>query len=188
MERRFLKDPYAIRRAVPEDIDVLRRLIERSARTVGVERYTADQMETALRGAFGVDSQLIADGTYFAVECDDGMMVACGGWSKRRTLFGGDSRPDREVGNLDPRTDAAKIRAFFVDPGHLRKGIASALLARCEAEAKAAGFLKLELMGTLTGEPFYAVRGYVPTASVSYEAEPGNFIPFIAMSKDISQL
>jgi GNAT superfamily N-acetyltransferase len=101
-------------------------------------------------------------------------------------LFGGDKRADREVGDLDPRTDAAKIRAFFVDPRHVRKGLASALLARCEAEAKAAGFLRLELMGTLTGETFYTVRGYVPTASVSYEAEPGAFIPFIAMSKNIA--
>jgi GNAT superfamily N-acetyltransferase len=180
-----LNDLYAIRRAVPEDIDVLRRLIERSARTIGVERYSAEQMETALRGAFGVDSQLITDGTYFAVEDEGRRIVACGGWSKRRTLFGGDSRPDREVGNLDPLTDAAKIRAFFVDPQHVRKGIASALLERCEAEARAAGFLKLELMGTLTGEAFYTARGYVPTRSVSYEAEPGKFIPFVAMSKDI---
>jgi GNAT superfamily N-acetyltransferase len=143
-------------------------------------------METALWGAFGVDSQLIIDGTYFAVEYKGGMVVACGGWSKRRTLFGGDNRPDREVGNLDPRTDAAKIRAFFVDPHHLRHGIASSLLARCEAEARVAGFSKLELMGTLTGEAFYAARGYAPTASVSYEAEPGVYIPFVAMSKEIS--
>jgi N-acetylglutamate synthase-like GNAT family acetyltransferase len=175
-----------IRSAGPADIDALRQLIERSARTVGVERYTAEQMETALRGAFGVDSQLITDGTYFLVEFDDGMTVACGGWSWRRTLFGGDKRVDREVGTLDPRTDAAKIRAFFVDPQHLRQGIASSLLARCEAEARAAGFLKLELMGTLTGEAFYTARGYVRTASVSYEAEPGVFIPFVAMSKEIS--
>jgi GNAT superfamily N-acetyltransferase len=185
MERCSLTDTYAIRRAVIEDIEVLERLIARSARTIGIERYTAEQMETALRGAFGVDSRLIADGTYFVAECD-AEIVACGGWSWRRTLFGGDKRADREVGDLDPRTDAAKIRAFFVDPRHVRKGLASALLARCEAEAKAAGFLRLELMGTLTGETFYTVRGYVPTASVSYEAEPGAFIPFIAMSKNIA--
>jgi GNAT superfamily N-acetyltransferase len=177
---------YQIRRAAPRDIDALRQVIERSARTVGLERYTAAQMETALRGAFGVDSQLIADGTYFAVEGEDGLIVACGGWSWRRALFGGDSRGDREVGDLDPSVDAAKIRAFFVDPRHLRKGIASALLKRCEAEARAAGFSKFELMGTLTGEPFYAAHGYVPIRSVSYEAEPGIFIPFVAMSKGLS--
>jgi GNAT superfamily N-acetyltransferase len=181
-----MNDSYEIRRAIPEDIDVLKRLIGRSARKIGTERYTAEQMETALRGAFGVDSQLITDGTYFVVEGDEGLVVACGGWSWRRTLFGSDNRADREVGELDPRTDAAKIRAFFVDPRHLRKGIASALLARCEAEAIAAGFLRLELMGTLTGEPFYTARGYVPTASISYEGESGVFIPFIAMSKGIS--
>lgn len=177
--------PYKIRRAVREDIAVLERLIERSARTIGIERYTPEQMETALRGAFGVDSQLIADGTYFVVEHEDGMIVACGGWSRRRTLFGGDKRADREAGNLDPRTDAAKIRAFFVDPRYVRKGLASSLLARCEAEARTAGFSRLELMGTLTGETFYTVRGYAPTAAVSYEAEPGKFIPFVAMSKDL---
>jgi GNAT superfamily N-acetyltransferase len=182
----LLKEPYKIRRAVPQDVDTIRRLIERSARTVGIERYTAEQMETALRGAFGVDSQLIVDGTYFAVEGEGGLIVACGGWSWRRTLFGGDTRADREVGDLDPRIDAAKIRAFFVDPRHLRKGIATALLERCEAEAKAAGFFKCELMGALTGEPFYAAHGYVPTRSVTYEAEPGVFIPFVAMSKGLS--
>ena len=172
-----MNTPYAIRRATLRDLDQLEALIEQSARKVGTKCYTAVQLEAALRGAFGVDTQLINDGTYFVVESDDGSIVGCGGWSRRRTLFGGDNRMDRQ-------TDGARIRAFFVDPQHLRRGIASALLAHCEAEALAAGFLKLELMATLTGVPLYRARGYVATASVSYEGAPGVSIPFLAMAKD----
>jgi GNAT superfamily N-acetyltransferase len=179
-----MNTPYAIRRATLRDLDQLEALIEQSARKVGTKCYTAVQLEAALRGAFGVDTQLINDGTYFVVESDDGSIVGCGGWSRRRTLFGGDNRMDRQTDELDPRTDGARIRAFFVDPQHLRRGIASALLAHCEAEALAAGFLKLELMATLTGVPLYRARGYVATASVSYEGAPGVSIPFLAMAKD----
>src|SRR5580704_9302230 len=175
---------YAMRRATLRDIDELKTLIDTSAREVAHKSYTTVQLETALRGAFGVDTQLIKDGTYFVVACADGSIVGCGGWSRRRTLFGGDKRADRESGELDRRTDGARIRAFFVHPGHLRRGIASALLKRCEAEALADGFLKFELIATLSGAPLYSARGYAITAPVSYEAEPGVAIPFLAMAKD----
>jgi GNAT superfamily N-acetyltransferase len=184
-----MKDPrqsYSMRPATLADRPALDQLIARSAREVGTTRYTAAQMEAALRGAFGVDTQLIRDGTYFVVEDKSGSMVACGGWSRRHTLFGSDQRADREPGELDPRTDAAKIRAFFVDPQHLRQGIATALLKHCEAAARAKGFAKLELMGTLTGVPFYTAHGYVHVKPVSHEMEPGLFIDFLAMSKSLS--
>lgn len=174
---------YRVRLAALEDRREIERLIERSAREVATRRYSAEQMEGALRGAFGVDTQLIRDGTYFVVECADRQLIACGGWSRRATLFGGDDRLDRERGELDPRVDAAKIRAFFVDPHHLRKGIASLLLEKCESAAREAGFSRFELMGTLTGVEFYAARGYLETRPVRYSMAPGLDIDFVAMQK-----
>src|SRR5471030_1996475 len=113
---------YTFRKATLEDGPSLATLIARSARELSAGDYKPGQVEGALQGAFGVDTQLIRDGTYFAVE-KDGAIVSCGGWSKRKTLFGGDANAQRDPEELDPRSDAAKIRAFFVDPGHARKGI-----------------------------------------------------------------
>jgi|SRR5580698_898292 GNAT superfamily N-acetyltransferase len=174
---------YRIRQATLNDRAALSNLIARSARILGAARYSAPQIEGALRGAFGVDTQLIHDGTYFVAEDPAGAIVGCGGWSRRRTLFGGDQRSDREAGELDPKTDAAKIRAFFVDPAHTRRGIATALLSRCEAEACKSGFSRFELMGTLTGVALYEARGYVPLKPVTYELGPGLSIEFLAMTK-----
>jgi N-acetylglutamate synthase-like GNAT family acetyltransferase len=174
---------FQLRRATVEDVGAIKALIERSAREVGTDRYTAMQMEAALRGAFGVDTQLIRDGTYWVAEHPDGSLIGCGGWSRRRTLFGGDNRTDRESGELDPQVDAAKIRAFFVHPQHLRMGIARALLNECEAEARSAGFAKLELIATLTGVPFYAVCGYTAAEPFEYQAAPGVSIGFVPMTK-----
>src|SRR6202167_5731941 len=139
---------YQLRNATRADQAALQRLIARSARELGAQDYRPEQIEGALLGAFGVDTQLIDDGTYFVVEAD-GKLVGCGGWSRRRTLFGGDRHRERDAAELDPKVDAAKIRAFFVDPDHARRGIGRALLERCESEARARGFRRLELMGTL---------------------------------------
>jgi GNAT superfamily N-acetyltransferase len=174
----------ALRKASLEDRDVLRALIERSARELSVGDYHPQQVEGALQGAFGVDSQLIRDGTLFVVE-HDGAMVGCGGWSYRRTLFGGDRRAERDAAELDPRTDPAKIRAFFVDPSHARKGIGTMLLQKCESEAKLRGFSRVELMSTLPGVRLYSARGYSGTERVHYEVAPGVTIEFIPMSKAI---
>ena len=142
------------------DIPQLEALIARSARGLSTEDYRPSQVEGALRGAFGVDTQLLTDGTYFAAE-EDGRLVGCGGWSFRSTLFGGDARAGRDSSTLDPRTQAAKIRAFFVDPGEARRGIGTLLLEHCENEARARGFPHVELMATLPGVKLYAARGYV---------------------------
>src|SRR5690348_13927373 len=107
---------FHLRKAVTKDVSRLRQLIEASVRGLQAEDYTPAQIEGALQSVYGVDSQLIADGTYFAVESDDGEIIACGGWSKRRTLYGGDQYAAREDSLLDPARDAAKIRAFFVNP------------------------------------------------------------------------
>lgn len=176
--------PYQLRPATILDQPALEQLIARSARELSTADYRPEQVEGALRGAFGVDTQLIRDGTYFVVEMER-TLVACGGWSYRRTLFGGDQRAERDAAELDPRVDPAKIRAFFVDPDHARKGIGTLLLEHCEAQARARGFARVELMGTLPGVRLYAARGYVPGAQVSYRVAPGVEIEFIPMSKDL---
>jgi GNAT superfamily N-acetyltransferase len=173
---------YQLRNATLEDRPVLEILIARSARGLSVGCYTPEQIEGALRGAFGVDSQLVEDGTYFAVE-ENGEIIGCGGWSRRRTLFGGDAHTQRDATPLDPRHDAAKIRAFFVDPGHARKGIGRAILERCEAEARVWGFSRFEIMATLPGVRLYVAHGYEPQTSVHYEIGPGLTIEFVPMRK-----
>jgi GNAT superfamily N-acetyltransferase len=173
---------YHLRPATLADKPALETLIARSARELSAADYTPEQIEGALRGAFGVDTQLIHDGTYFVAE-SDGKLVGCGGWSKRRTLFGSDSRAERDANELDPRSDAAKVRAFFVDPDCARQGIGRALLDRCEAEAQEHGFTRFELMGTLPGVRLYQAYGYVPAAPVDYVLAPGLTIRFVPMSK-----
>jgi GNAT superfamily N-acetyltransferase len=174
----------AVRAATLADRDVLRDLIARSARQLNAADYRPEQVEGALQGAFGVDSQLIHDATFFVVE-EEGVIVGCGGWSYRKTLFGGDKRPERDAAELDPRTEAAKIRAFFVDPAHARRGIGTLLLEKCESEARLRGFSRVELMSTLTGIRLYSARGYSGAQQVRYEVSPGVAIEFLPMSKSI---
>lgn len=176
--------PYHLRPATRADMPELQQLIARSARTLGAQDYRPEQIEGALQGAFGVDTQLIDDGTYFVVE-SGGRLVGCGGWSFRRTLFGGDRGRERDAGELDPTADAAKIRAFFVDPDHARRGIGRALLQRCESEGRARGFRRFELMGTLPGVRLYAAMGYRPGDQIRYPVAPGVSIEFTPMSKEI---
>jgi GNAT superfamily N-acetyltransferase len=141
-------------------------------------------VEGALRGAFGVDSQLLIDQTYFVVEAAR-QMVGCGGWSFRSTLFGGDARAGRDASALDPKTQAAKIRAFFVDPDHARRGIGTLLLNHCEQAARAHGFSQVELMATLPGVKLYAARGYVAAQMVHFDVGAGETIEFIPMRKSL---
>jgi GNAT superfamily N-acetyltransferase len=174
--------PFELRKATHADRPALQVLIARSARELGARDYRPEQIEGALRGAFGVDTQLIDDGTYFVVETQ-GKLVGCGGWSRRRTLFGGDAHSDRNAQELDPATDPAKIRAFFVDPDYARRGIGRALLERCESEARARGFRRFELMGTLPGVRLYEALGYVGSERVHYPVAPGVTIEFVPMHK-----
>jgi GNAT superfamily N-acetyltransferase len=171
-----------LRAAVFADIPQIEALIVRSARGLSAAHYRPSQIEGALRGAFGVDTQLLADGTYFIAE-EDGAVVGCGGWSFRSTLFGSDARADRDSSVLDPRTQAAKIRAFFIDPGHARRGIASLLLEHCEQQALARGYQQVELMATLPGVELYAARGYSGAALVHFDLGQGETIEFMPMRK-----
>ena len=148
-----------LRPAQPADIPALQALIERSALALSVGFYTSEQAAAVTREVFGVDSQLVADGTYYAIE-HDGVIVACGGWGMRSTAYGGDkskTAPDRL---LDPATEAAKIRAFFVDPGMARRGLGSMLMTHCAEQAAAAGFRQLELVATMPGVPLYSALGF----------------------------
>jgi len=177
---------YELRKATLDDQPILQRLIARSIRALGAGDYSQEQIDAALRGAFGVDSGLIHDGTYFVAVTNTGEIVACGGWSRRRTLFGSDERADRDESNLDPRTDAAKIRAFFVDPAHARRGIGRALLERSETEAANAGFTLFELMATLPGMRLYEKYGYKAGEAVMYPLPGGLTIRFVPMTKRAS--
>jgi GNAT superfamily N-acetyltransferase len=173
-----------LRIATHADVPALRELIARSARGLSVEDYRTEQIEGALRGAFGIDTQLLDDGTYFVAE-EDGVLAGCGGWSYRATLFGGDARAGRDASRLDPRTQAAKIRAFFIEPDKARRGIGTLLLERCEAEARVLGFMRVELMATLPGRKLYAARGYTGETRVRYDLGGGESIEFVPMQKEL---
>ncbi len=173
---------FRLRLARLDDVPALEALIGRSARGLSRGDYDAAQVEAALAGAFGVDTQLIHDGTYFVAE-QEGEPVGCGGWSRRRTPFGGDADRNRDAGLLDPARDAARIRAFFVDPSQARRGIGRALLAHCEAEAQAAGFHALALMATLPGRRLYEPLGYRPGTPVDHPLRPGVTIRFVPMTR-----
>lgn len=173
---------YSIRKAIGNDKAALTDLIALSARKLSTQDYTAAQIEGALRGTYGVDSQLIKDGTYFVAE-SDGEIVGCGGWSRRRTICGSDSYTERDDAELDPATDAAKIRAFFIHPEHARQGVGKMILERCEAEAIAHGFARLELMATLPGVPFYTALGYERGTPVTQKLDDGITIEFVPMYK-----
>jgi GNAT superfamily N-acetyltransferase len=186
-----------LRLAVPEDVRVLRELIDASVRGLQTEDYTAAQMEGALETVFGVDSQLIADGTYIVAEAardetertrgknvkEAPAIVGCGGWSKRKTLYGSDRWTGREDALLDPMQDAAKIRAFFIHPEWARRGIGSMILKACEDAARAAGFTRYEMGATLTGAKLFGTKGYVAVKPISIPLVNGESLPVIHMEK-----
>lgn len=174
-----------LRLAVIDDVPELTALIAASVRIVQAPDYTESQREAALASVYGVDTQLIADQTYFVVEVD-GMIVACGGWSKRKTLFGADHCAGREDSLLDPAHDAAKIRAFFVHPGWVRRGIGSRVLEACESAALAAGFKRFEMGATLTGVALYKARGYREVEQIAVPLGNGESLPIVRMEKRIA--
>jgi GNAT superfamily N-acetyltransferase len=176
--------PFALRAATETDIPALNALIERSARELSRGFYSPLQIESAIRHVFGVDSTLVADGTYFVVNAGPDV-VGCGGWSRRRTLYGGDQRPVGSDDLLDPRVDAARIRAFFVAPPYARRGIGRRLVETCIQRAVAAGFSRLELMATLPGVPLYTACGFVPVRDVTDVLPDGTPIEFVLMERHV---
>lgn len=147
--------------------------------------YTPSQMEGALGTVLGVDTQLIADQTYYVAESEDNRIAGCGGWSKRKTLFGADCGPGREPGLLDPATDAAKVRAIFVHPDFARRGLGSLILATVENAAQGAGFQRFEMGSTLTGVPLYTLKGYVEVERINVPLWNGEALPIVKMVKSM---
>jgi GNAT superfamily N-acetyltransferase len=202
---------FLVRKAISKDVPRLREVIEASVRGLQAADYSPAQIEAALHSVYGVDSQLIADGTYFAVEVTQHSrssvearhavpaaaaeyfqprtltpaIVACGGWSKRKTLYGGDLYARREDSLLDPVRDAAKIRAFFVHPQWVRCGIATLILEACENAAREAGFTRLEMGATLSGVPFYRAQGYAALENLQVPLTNGEMLPIVRMAKEI---
>jgi GNAT superfamily N-acetyltransferase len=171
-----------VRVATTADVPALRELIERSVRGLSAGFYTPVQIDAAMSHVFGVDTQLIADGTYYMIPEPSGP-VATGGWSARRTLYGGDQMKARDDPMLDPATDAARIRAFFVHPDWARRGLARQIYATCARAAYAAGFRRFELMATLPGEPLYRALGFTAVEHVVSTLAGGVDVPFIRMTR-----
>jgi GNAT superfamily N-acetyltransferase len=182
----------AVRVALPADIPKLRELIDASVRGLQPGFYTQEQIDGALASVYGVDTQLIADGTYFIAEAlaNNGAVDAvagCGGWSKRKTLYGGDQFAGREDSLLDPLRDAAKIRAFFIAPLWARRGVGTLILDACENAAIAAGFTRLEMGATLSGVAFYEARGYAKLEPLEVPLDGGVQLPIMHMAKMVQR-
>lgn len=174
-----------IRAATMDDREAIQQLIAESARYLSREHYSDTQIDAAIATVFGVDTDLIDDGTYFVAE-SEGTLMGCGGWSRRKTLFGGDQYSSRDTGYLDPSSEPAKIRAFFVHPDHARKGVAGAILSRCETEAQAHGFRELELMSTLPGIAFYKSRGFREAGTFVLDLIEGVRLELVPMKKPLT--
>jgi GNAT superfamily N-acetyltransferase len=191
----FATPEWRVRLARDEDVPALHALIEASVRGLQAEDYTPAQIEGALGTALGLDTQLIRDETYFVVEAQSSkgtkdeppmaeyVLAGCGGWSKRRTLFGADRGPGREPELLDPAADAAKVRAIFVHPDFARRGLGSLILRHVEDAARAAGFTRFEMGSTLTGVPLYQLKGYVEVERIAVPLRNGEALPIVRMTK-----
>lgn len=162
------------------DLDELRDLMDAAISELQKPFLEPSQIESS-RAIMGLDTQLIDDGTYFIVEAD-GDLAGCGGWSRRATLYGGDQSPGRDASLLDPAKDAARIRAMYTHPQHVRKGVGRLVLLLCEEAARSEGFVKAELMSTMAGEPFYRAFGYEPCERLTDDSG-GVAVPLLRMSK-----
>jgi GNAT superfamily N-acetyltransferase len=176
--------PMLPRLATRDDVPAINALISRSARELSIGFYTPAQIEAAVVHVFGVDTQLLTDQTYYVIDSSDGL-AAAGGWSARRTLFGGDQTKTAEDPRLDPMVDAARIRAFFVDPRWARRGLGTALYHACADAARAAGFQTLELMATAPGEPLYERLGFRVLERVELPLPPDVVLPLARMARSI---
>lgn len=177
---------FTIRKAEIEDRFEIAELIAESVRKLSHDEYDETQIELSIKTVFGVDTELIADKTYFVAESDDGQIAGCGGWSKRKTLYGASIySQSRDSQMLDPETDPAKIRAFFIHPNFARKGIGTKILEVCEAEAKAHGFKSAEMMATLPGVKLYEKCGYAGDEKVKVPVGENVEIICIKMRKNL---
>ena len=175
-----------IRQATMADVPALRELIPLSARALSQGYYAGPLVESAILHVFGPDTHLIADATYFAAH-EDETLVGCGGWSRRRTLYGGDQMRAQEDPLLDPATEPARIRAFFVHPAFARRGIGSQILRACMDAARAAGFRRLALAATLPGVPLYRAFGFQERERFEIPLPDGLKLPVIQMEREVEE-
>jgi GNAT superfamily N-acetyltransferase len=175
----------SIRLATLDNVPVLERLIPDSVRALQASDYSGEQIEAALGTVFGVDRQLIRDGTYF-IAAVEGEVAGCGGWNRRKTEFGSDRGPVKDDRWLQPEVDAARVRAFFVNPRFARKGIGRRILDACEQAARQAGFSRLELVATLTGYGLYQACGFEETERFDVPLSNGTVLPVIRMQKSLA--
>jgi GNAT superfamily N-acetyltransferase len=176
---------FRLRVATAKDVDGIRGLIDGSVRGLQAKDYSAAQIEGALATVFTVDSQLIADGTYFAAFAESGELAGCGGWSFRKTLYGGDHQIEKIAPErLDPVVDAAKVRAIFVHPKFARMGLGSLILEAAENAAMEQGFRRFEMGSTLTGLALYALKGYREVSRVSVPVGGGEELEVVRMVKE----
>ena len=170
-----------LRLARPEDMPTLRVLMHAAIQELQ-KAFLSPEAVAASFSIMGLDSQLIADGTYFVVEAG-GVIAGCGGWSRRATLFGGDHSANRDAALLDPSTDAARVRAMYTNPAFTRRGVGRMILSACEAAAAREGFRSCELAATLAGEPLYRACGYQPIEAFAAATPQGVDVPLIRMGK-----
>jgi GNAT superfamily N-acetyltransferase len=173
---------FAHRLATREDLPAMTALMDMAIGELQKPFLDAGQIESS-RTIMGLDTQLVDDGTYFVVE-EDGIMAGCGGWSRRATLYGGDHSPGRQAALLDPARDPARIRAMYTHPDFTRRGVGRLILSLCEEAARAEGFTRLELMGTLSGEPLYRACGYEPVEHLT-DDRGGVAVPLVRMAKTV---
>jgi GNAT superfamily N-acetyltransferase len=178
-------EPLALRPACADDLPAIEALIARSARALSVGFYSDAQIAGLLLHVFGADTQLVRDGTYYVIRTGTGELAAAGGWSRRRTLYGGDRMKDAEDPLLDAEREPARIRAFFVHPDWARRGLGRRLFERCEAAARAAGFRALALVATRPGEPLYRALGFRVDHRFALALPDGVEVPVAHMSRPI---
>lgn len=172
------------RLATMADVPALRALMEASIGELQ-KGFLDDAAIASSRVIMGLDTQLIADGTYFVVEAGS-RIAGCGGWSRRATLYGGDHSPGRSAATLDPATDAARVRAMYTHPAFARRGVGRRILQLCEAAAAAEGYLRLELMATLSGLPLYRAYGFEPIEHIE-DSRGGAAVPLVRMGKAVAR-
>lgn len=168
------------RNATRADLGVIATLMDAAISELQRPFLTEAQIESS-RIIMGLDSQLVDDGTYFVILLE-GTIAGCGGWSRRATLYGGDATPGRDTALLDPANDPARVRAMYTHPAYARRGVGRRILALCEQAARAEGFERAELMGTMAGEPLYRACGYIPVERLIDE-RGGTAVPLLRMSK-----
>jgi GNAT superfamily N-acetyltransferase len=173
--------PIAHRLAVPDDMPALRAVMDAAIRQL-LPAFLPPEKVQASFAVMGLDSQLIEDGTYFVLE-KDGVIAGCGGWSRRATLFGGNHTAGRDARLLDPRTEAARIRAMYTAPAFARQGVGRRIIELCEAAAKAEGFASAELGATAGGEPLYRACGYSDIEHLEVPTPAGVTVPITRMGK-----